>query len=68
MIISVRKVKKIRSLQVCPMCARAIHSECISLYGSAETGDRPYRIWIHHGCASREITESLIRPFEQGEK
>ena len=68
MIISVRKVKKIRSIQMCPNCDRAIHGECISLYGAADTRDRPYRIWIHYDCASKKITESLIRPFEQGEK
>ena len=60
MIISLRRVKKARAPYVmCDLCHRSILGGCLSLYGCAEPGGRPYRIWIHYECASRNVVEKL---------
>jgi hypothetical protein len=49
-IISVKIIKKPRSVRKCCVCLEALMTPVVSMYGAAFRGDRPYRVWVHPKC------------------
>ena len=50
MLISASIIKRPRRVRVCDLCEVMIVQNALRLYGSAETGDKPYVMWLHPEC------------------
>ena len=51
MIISARIVNVRRgTFRICEVCEGMIATKAMRLYGAADSGDKPYVIWLHPGC------------------
>jgi len=50
MIISAWIVQRPRKVRKCCDCGKLIDGPQLRLYGYAETGDKPYPVWLHPEC------------------
>ena len=56
MIISAKLIKNPRKERDCDNCRRVITGSQLRLYGSAETGDKPYILFVHPFPKSENFT------------
>lgn len=50
MIISANVINRPRRVRNCEHCGQPIAGATLRLYGAAQTGDKPYTIYLHPGC------------------
>lgn len=62
MIVSAQLVKRTTVQRYCAACTAPIAGACVTVYGAAEQGDRPYRTWLHTTCVhTPDVKAALAR-------
>lgn len=66
MIISAKIINKPRKVRECAVCGYAMNFSQLRLFGSAESGDRPYVIYVHENCGKYD--KDVLRKLQAAQQ